>query len=170
MAYMMNKRYIAIFPQPDPYVQEIRKKYDPLFSTVNPHLTLVFPFENEQSNEDIISHARNLLSNIDLISIQLAEFTIHDNEFIFLNVKQGNDFLISLHDKLYENIFPSHLTRLVTFLPHMTVGRGNNYEFPNILNLLRQDFKIAVEKYDISICEITEKGDRVICSLLSKTT
>jgi hypothetical protein len=31
-------------------INEIRNRYDPLAKLVRPHITLVFPFENEMSN------------------------------------------------------------------------------------------------------------------------
>ena len=34
-------------------IDEIRKKYDPLANFVRPHITIVFPFENQMSNHDI---------------------------------------------------------------------------------------------------------------------
>jgi 2'-5' RNA ligase len=36
-------------------INEIRNRYDPLAKLVRPHITLVFPFENEMSNVNKIS-------------------------------------------------------------------------------------------------------------------
>ena len=34
-------------------IDDIRTKYDPLAKLVRPHITLVFPFESEMSDEDV---------------------------------------------------------------------------------------------------------------------
>ena len=51
----MSKRTIMIFPDFEnmEIIDSIRGKYDPLAKLVRPHITLVFPFENEMSNEEI---------------------------------------------------------------------------------------------------------------------
>ena len=48
----MLKRTIMIFPQfsNQRIIDEIREKYDPLHNLVKPHITLMFPFENDISN------------------------------------------------------------------------------------------------------------------------
>lgn len=50
-------RTIMIFPQFKniEIINEIRNRYDPLAKLVRPHITLVFPFENEMSNVNKIS-------------------------------------------------------------------------------------------------------------------
>ena len=49
--------------------------------------------------------------------------TASEGEYLFLNVKQGNDALIALHDRLYTGPLEPHLSRRHTFVPHLTVGR-----------------------------------------------
>ena len=51
----MSLRTIMIFPEFEnmDIIDRIRDKYDPLARLVRPHITLVFPFENEMSNETI---------------------------------------------------------------------------------------------------------------------
>ena len=49
-----GRRDILIIPNFEDIeeIQEIRKKYDELYKIIPPHITLVFPFKNEISNED----------------------------------------------------------------------------------------------------------------------
>ena len=51
----MNTRTIMIFPEFDniDVINDIRKKYDPLVDLVLPHITLVFPFDSELTNEEL---------------------------------------------------------------------------------------------------------------------
>ena len=48
-------RTIMIFPQFEniEIIDEIRDRYDPLAKLVRPHITLVFPFESEMTNDEI---------------------------------------------------------------------------------------------------------------------
>lgn len=49
------QRTIMIFPQFDniDVINSIRDKYDPLAKLVKPHITLVFPFDSEITNEQL---------------------------------------------------------------------------------------------------------------------
>ena len=50
-----GKRDILIFPKFDnvEIIQEIRKKYDELYSIIPPHITLAFPFNDDISNDEL---------------------------------------------------------------------------------------------------------------------
>jgi 2'-5' RNA ligase len=52
--------------------------------------------------------------------------TGHEGEYLFLNVKEGNDRLIALHDCLYSDLLSPFLLAEHTFVPHLTVGRLPN--------------------------------------------
>lgn len=51
----MYTRTIIIFPEFEniDIINNIRKKYDPLADLILPHITLVFPFDSEMSNEKL---------------------------------------------------------------------------------------------------------------------
>ena len=51
----MSLRTIMIFPEFEnmEIIDNIRKQYDPLAELVRPHITLVFPFESQISNEEL---------------------------------------------------------------------------------------------------------------------
>ena len=51
----MNLRTIMIFPTFEniEIINSIRDKYDPLANLVRPHITIVFPFESDMSNEEV---------------------------------------------------------------------------------------------------------------------
>jgi 2'-5' RNA ligase len=63
------------------------------------------------------------------------------DRFLFLNVKEGNDRLIELHDKLYTNILEEYEDNAYTYVPHVTIGRlKNDKEFIDALQDTK-DFK-----------------------------
>ena len=51
----MAQRTIMIFPDFEQMeiIESIRKKYDPLYQLVKPHITVVFPFDMDVSNEEL---------------------------------------------------------------------------------------------------------------------
>jgi len=51
----MSKRTVMIFPAFENMhiIERLRKKYDPLCNLVQPHITLVFPFESACTERDI---------------------------------------------------------------------------------------------------------------------
>ena len=122
------RRVIVAYPQvADPAawapVLAVRERFDPLASRIAPHLTLVFPFEDAMSDDELRAHIRQATSAVPAFDVSFAGITAHENEYLFLNVKRGNDTLIQLHDTLYSAALARHLVRRNTFVPHITVGR-----------------------------------------------
>ena len=62
----MSLRTIMIFPEFDniDIIDEIRAKYDPLAKLVRPHITIVFPFEMEITNDELSMILENRLRDI----------------------------------------------------------------------------------------------------------
>jgi len=114
-------------------VTAVRDRRDPLASAVAPHLTLVFPFEDPLSDGALRDHVRGAVSGIRRFGITLCGITAHENEYLFLNVKRGNDELIRLRDALHAGPLAAHRLRTVTFVPHLTVGRVASRDLPAAL-------------------------------------
>jgi 2'-5' RNA ligase len=136
------KRVVVSFPKIDnlgewAQVLAVRDQYDPLASAIAPHLTLVFPFEDSLSDSALHAHVARMVSDIPCFAVMLGEITAHENEYLFLNVKRGNDQLIHLHDALYSGVLASHLARSLTFVPHITVGRLSPGHLPTALESTR---------------------------------
>lgn len=117
---------IVIFPELSPeqrqIIARIRAAYDPLAMAIDPHITLVFPFESMLPTEDLLAHMRAAVVPITPFEIALRGVTGQQDEWLFLNVKRGNDQLIALHDRLYSGPLESYLLPRYTYAPHLTVG------------------------------------------------
>ena len=72
----IDKRCILIFPKFKniDLIQKIRNKYDPLANLIAPHITLVFPFSDDISNEDLISKLTSLLKILNHSQLTLKEY------------------------------------------------------------------------------------------------
>ncbi len=103
-------------------IEQIRRLYDPLASVIKAHITLVFPFESNLTTEALRAHVRQAVQGINPFSVQLQTITGQDGRYLFLNVKQGKNQLVALHDKLYSGILKPY-RHSFDYLPHVTIGR-----------------------------------------------
>ncbi|MGE5334714.1 MAG: 2'-5' RNA ligase family protein [Nitrososphaerota archaeon] len=117
---------IVIFPDFAPaqraIIDRIRAAYDPLAPTIEPHITLVFPFTAQLSTDELLAHMRSSAAIIAPFEITLRGITGEQDEWLFLNVKRGNDPIIALHDQLYSGPLAPYLEPRYTYVPHLTVG------------------------------------------------
>lgn len=70
-------RFIALFPPAEEMraVQGLRRRWDPLAEFVHPHLTLVFPFESEDSTDVLRAHVEHAVAGVRAFPIHLAGVT-----------------------------------------------------------------------------------------------
>jgi 2'-5' RNA ligase len=140
-----GKRDILIFPKFDNIskIQEIRNKYDELASLVSPHITVVFPFIDNMSDEELIEQLSTLLKERSSFCVTFKGISLSDDNYIFLNCTKGNDIIINLHDEIYKKILPNHLKKSIPYVPHITLGQFtdidglsyfDDYEFTTIID------------------------------------
>ena len=138
--------------------------FDPLAASAEAHITLVFPFESNASSEQLHSHIKEATRNIQPFQLKLQGITGHEGEYLFLNVKRGNDQIIALHDNLYTGILLPHLLNSHTYVPHLTVGRlTDNDSFCHALTKMKEftaTFETQVK--EISVCSIQADGSEQI--------
>ena len=120
-------RTIMIFPEFEEkeIIDEIREKYDPLARLFRPHITIVFPFENQMSNDDIAKILADRLKFIHPFKLVLNGISKQEDRFgnyLFLDVKEGNTEICTIHNLLYDNEFREHDLGL-SYKPHLTVGK-----------------------------------------------
>jgi 2'-5' RNA ligase len=118
-------RVLVIFPELEDRsaIDDFRARFDPLAQLIPPHLTLVFPFEADLTTLAIRNHLRQSTMGMGPFPVRLQGVTGSGNEYLFLNVKRGNDQIVELHDRLYTGPLQRYLRRDLTFTPHLTIGR-----------------------------------------------
>jgi 2'-5' RNA ligase len=134
-------RSIVILPEFDGLdrIAQLRRQFDPLASKIGAHITLVFPFESDLSAEQLRAHIQRAIQGMTPFPVQCRGVTGHEDEYLFLNVKLGNDQLIDLHDRLYSGPLAAHLRFEYTYTPHVTVGRlADRTEFLRALEVTRE--------------------------------
>ncbi len=128
----MSLRTIMIFPQFHniEIIDKIRGQYDHLADLVRPHITIVFPFESELSNEELSGILSERLKNIRPFSLKLQGVSqVEDTygNYLFLEVKEGLDEIVRMHDSFYQHEF-SRFDLGLPYVPHMTVGKLTDKE------------------------------------------
>lgn len=125
-------RTIMIFPhfqQKDlNNIQNVRHQYDPLADLVMPHITLVFPFEDERTNEEIGQMLSQELQKFKPFSLQLQGISKRSDSFgnyLFLNVIKGDSEITKLHTELDQVLGKQSKLKQV-YTPHLTIGNLNS--------------------------------------------
>lgn len=164
----MEKRVVVAFPRIQSVhewaeILSVRGRLDPLARKVPPHITLVFPFESGMSNFDLEAHLRELVAQSPGFSVVLQGITAYENEFLFLNIKRGNDAVIQLHDALYSGALATHRVRRHTFVPHVTVGRVRSEAISHALEVtagVNRPIKAIIET--IAVYAVQDDGLRTV--------
>lgn len=164
----MITRTIMIFPEFEniDVINDIRNKYDPLADLVLPHITLVFPFDSELTNEELNLYLKESLSAIQPFKVELKGFSKQENKYgnyLFLNVVQGMDVIKNIHDRLYNDKL-KQFDAGYNYVPHMTVGKVSSMELLdkafNEVNKYNDKFSTVVKK--ISVEMIGEHEESII--------
>lgn len=164
----LNTRTIMIFPEFEniDVINDIRKKYDPLANLVAPHITLVFPFGSELTNEELNLYLKECLRDIKPFKIELEGFSKQEDRYgnyLFLNVVQGMDAIKNIHNMLYKDKL-KQFDAGYDYVPHMTVGKLSSIElldkaFDDV-NKCNDKFTTEVKK--ISVEMIGEHEESII--------
>ena len=72
--FMKGFRDILLFPKFTnmDVIENIRKDCDQLYGVIQPHITIVFPFNDDMSDEELINNVRDYFSNIDKFYVKFS--------------------------------------------------------------------------------------------------
>lgn len=124
------QRCIVIFPgfEEERGIEGIRRRYDPLFGVVKPHITLVFPFESEWTKGELHAHISSALSSFRPFPVRMGGVSAHrqpDGNDLFLDVLEGGESIRQISRRLYEGALAKYRSARynASYIPHMTLGR-----------------------------------------------
>ncbi|MCK6256797.1 2'-5' RNA ligase family protein [Fictibacillus sp. KIGAM418] len=155
---------IAIFPSEElkDKINSYRKRYDPHYSIIAPHITLKDPFEaNDAEIEEIVEYIETVAKNIPPINIHITRASsFHPvNNVIYLKV-DNNDELNSLHELLYEG--PLEHEHPYNFVPHLTLAQKlSDVEHADVLERLKMveaEYQETVTEFHL--LKMDEESDR----------
>ncbi len=160
---MKGFRDILLFPNFTnmDVIEKIRKDCDQLYGVIQPHITIVFPFNDDMSDEELINNVRNYFSNIDKFYVKFSGVSYSDDNYIFLDCVEGKEEIIKLHDDLYKQYFNNHLSDR-EYVPHITIGQTYNCndEQLNKINNLKDSFECYID--NVIIEKIGDNDESII--------
>lgn len=112
-------------------INYFRKKYNPEdWTIIQPHLTITFPI-NDIPEKLLQQHIESVTKKLKSFPICLNGLTKSFDDYLFLEVKEGNEEIIKLRNQLYSGILAPYLKADIPFSPHLTLGhfRTENNDF-----------------------------------------
>ncbi len=146
---------IVIFPAKplQDFVNSYRKRYDPHYTHIPPHITLKpgFDAENHQIN-DIVQKLHEVAQKTEPFDITITKFSSFKpvNNVIYLKI-DPKDNLENLHNEIDTKI-PGHASEYV-YVPHITVGQElTNDEHSDVfgsLQMLKVNMQDKVDRFHL---------------------
>ncbi|MCI2253438.1 YjcG family protein [Domibacillus sp. 8LH] len=142
---------VVIFPSKSlqDKVNGYRKRYDPHYALVAPHITLKSPFDaDEQDISKIAEQLRRVASLHQPFSYHVSKVKSFEpvNNVIYFKV-DPNDTLTSLYEMLHTEEFPGE--EPYGFVPHITIGQKlSNDEHSDVYGALQMESIDLTEKAD----------------------
>ena len=135
---------------------------------MRPHITLVFPFESQISNEELTQILNVRLLGIKPFELKLGGISKKEDTFgnyLFLDVLKGGEEIGYIHQVLYDNEFKEFNIGL-QFIPHMTIGKLTTVESLNNaynnIKCMEDTFSTIVGKVSVEMIGDNEESIIVI--------
>lgn len=145
---------IVVFPskQLQDYANSYRKRYDPHYTLIPPHMTLKGPFEITEEDAGELANKLHLLAQkydpIHLHAYKISSFQPVNN-VIYIKLKNSPE-LENLHHKLLEL---TGMEAEYAFVPHITVGQQlSNDEHSDVYGSLRMshiDHEETIDRFHL---------------------
>jgi 2'-5' RNA ligase len=136
-------------------IAAIRKKYDPTYSLVRPHVTLLFPVPDSVGESHLIAHIGTVLKDRVPFAVRPGGFKKSRDHWLFLTLTEGESEAKSLHEALYTGILGEYRRDDIEFVPHIGLGlfikEGCIYDWNN-----PQETEFDRARYDEALAEAKE--------------
>lgn len=164
------KQALVLLLEKDERVEAIRRTYDPRYPNLEPHLTLVYPFE-AKDREVLHRHVLNALRGFRPFGLSLRGFqpSAHDN-YLYLLVEKGQKTVMKLHEKLNGGLLKGcYNPDMPRYLPHVTVGifSSRNALLAALQNLEQHPFVWNTTIYQVHLLTLTDDNALVKQSAFS---
>ena len=103
-------------------IQEIRRKYDPTFDVIRPHVTVLFPVPEAVGEAELVSHIECILGNWCAFEIRLGGLVKSNDHWMFLTLGKGEREVKELYQALYTGILAQYRRDDIEFVPHLALG------------------------------------------------
>lgn len=134
-------------------IDKFRQKYDPHVDLIQPHITLVFPIGDKNVDKSALEkHVKDTLKDEKPFKIHLQGLDKSWDHWLNLILKEGNDEVIALHDKLYTGVLAPFFRKDLGYIPHIGIGlfvaenSGYKVTDPTLQVLDENKYKIALQE------------------------
>lgn len=151
----MMRYGIAIFPSRkiQNEANQYRKRYDPRYPLIPPHLTLKEPFEvDEQSFDAMIDLLKEIANGVSPFSLEIKKVSsfVPVTNTIYFKV-EPTDELTHLHDSMHAGIFTQEQDH--SFVPHITIAQDlASQEYSDIYHSLQMtdiQFREEIDRFQL---------------------
>ncbi|MBO6558825.1 MAG: 2'-5' RNA ligase family protein [Pseudomonadales bacterium] len=147
----------------DPSIQSFRELYDPLGRLVEPHITVVFPFESNVSDDELRAHVREQVIAESGFAASLEQQPMRHDGYIYFPILDGAQQIRTIHDRLYTGVLQPLLLE-IPYVPHVTVARTTDAEEKQLLresSSLEFDNKFRISKLKIERVLHDDRGQLI---------
>lgn len=157
---------ITIFPSKE--IQEaanaLRKRYDPAYSLVPPHIALKYSFPaNEDMIKELIIELKKIANETDPFKIEINKVSTFAPvaNAIYFKV-EPNESLTKLNEKLHSGKFPED--RKHAFIPHITIAKNLvEQEYSDVYSTLKlKSFKFEDTIDRFHLCYKLDNGSWIV--------
>jgi 2'-5' RNA ligase len=129
----------------------LRKRYDPQFNLIEPHITLMFPVGEAIGENNLVNHVVSVLRNRQSFQVHLHGLERSSDDYLFLMVQEGNADIIGLHDEIYTGLLVGYRKPDRPYVPHLTLGMfaKNANEYPEAFEVAKRldlDYRCVLDK------------------------
>jgi len=127
-----------------------RKKYDPTFELIEPHIGIMFPVSESIGKINLINHVEKILQPWQPFQIHIRGFVKSWDHWLFLTLEEGNSKVIQLYEEIYSGILSKFQRKDITFIPHIGLGffakdqTQYDYSDPQSLELDKENYEKAL--------------------------
>lgn len=143
-------------------INEFRRKFDPHFDLIEPHVTFVFLVPESVGEANLVSHLENVLRHWQPFPIHLKGLQKAWDHWLFLILAEGTDSITRLYRELFTGILASYRRADIEFVPHLGLGlfvrQDASYDIRN-----PQEVPLDVEKYSQALKEAQQLGLGYYC-------
>ena len=100
----------------------IRRKYDPTFDLIRPHVTIVFPVPESVGKVRLLDHIHAVVDRWRRFPVRFRGFAKSPDHWLFLKVEDGNVEFIQLYESMYTGLLAEFRRSDVKFVPHVSLG------------------------------------------------
>ncbi|MGM7680931.1 YjcG family protein [Cytobacillus sp. Hm23] len=142
---------IVLFPskQLQDKANSYRKRYDPNYSLIPPHITLKASFESDDNDmKEMVEQLKDITEKVQPFNLHVYKFSSFSpvNNVIYLKVNPTPE-LLNLHEMLHSGLFADEPE--YAFVPHITIGQKlSNDEHSDVFGRLKMTNVNFEEKID----------------------